>query len=101
MFGPTLGATRSPSRASATRSATGGKSKFHPDTAAGPVGGTREDGAMGLAGGFRIDRPSYRLGEPIDLTLALRNAGTDDLYVFVPHGRADGVEITVEAGPAH
>jgi hypothetical protein len=53
-----------------------------------------------LTGRFTVDAPEHRPGEPLELTLELRNAGDADVFVFVPHGRADGVRVEVLDGPA-
>ncbi len=54
----------------------------------------------GLRGSFRTDRAEYRLGEPIWMTLELRNGADRDAYVFLPRGRADGIGVTVKNGRA-
>ena len=96
-------------------SVTGGRSRFSPDSllrkaatllvallgaAGGPARVGDERSVMELEGLFQTDRATYRLGEPIGVTLVLRNAGPRLLYVFVPRGRAEGVEVTVLEGPA-
>ena len=56
------------------------------------------DDVAGLHGAFEADRERYRMGDPIVLTLELRNDGDRDLYLFVPRGRADGVTFEVIGG---
>jgi hypothetical protein len=53
-----------------------------------------------LTGRFTVAAPQHRIGDPLGLTLELRNDGDADVFVFVPHGRADGVQIEVLDGPA-
>jgi hypothetical protein len=70
-------------------------------SAAGGSESAREGGhAMDPDGFFQADRPSFVAGEPISATLVLRNDSRRDLYVFVPRGRAEGIELTVVEGPA-
>lgn len=53
---------------------------------------------MRVAGYFQTDRTQYRVGEPIGVTIFVRNEDDRDLYLFVPRGRADGLRINVKAG---
>ena len=54
-----------------------------------------------LRGRFEPERQHVRLGEPFSIELVLRNDGNRDAFVFVPHGRADGLAIAVLEGGAH
>ena len=53
---------------------------------------------MRVAAFFQTDRTEYRVGEPIWVTLFIRNEGAHDIYLFVPRGRADGLQIRVKEG---
>jgi hypothetical protein len=53
---------------------------------------------MTVTGSFRLERPAVRLGEPIALVLRVCNPSDRDAFVYVPHGRADGVRIRVLSG---
>ena len=53
---------------------------------------------MSVTGTFRLDRPAYRVDDPIPLTLALYNDSPRDVFVFLPRARADGVRVRVLDG---
>jgi hypothetical protein len=53
---------------------------------------------MRVEASFQTDRTEYRLGEPIVVTLSVKNVGDQDIYIFVPRGRAYGLQINVKKG---
>lgn len=53
---------------------------------------------MSLQGLFRTEKNELQLGEPFSVTLFIKNESDHDVYVLVPTGRADGLQITVNDG---
>lgn len=53
---------------------------------------------MGVAAFFQTDRTEHRLGEPISVTLSIKNENDHDIYLFVPRGRAGGLQIKIKQG---
>ena len=53
---------------------------------------------MDIVGTIQAAKQTYQLGEPITLTLVLENRDSDPTYLFVPKGRAGGIEIEVKQG---
>lgn len=53
---------------------------------------------MNLYGHFELEQEKYGLGEPLWVTLVIQHQGDQDVFVFVPRGRADGLEITIKQG---
>ena len=51
---------------------------------------------MRVAGKIVANRVEYHLGDPIVITLVFTNLGQQEIYVFVPHGRSDGLQIAVK-----
>lgn len=59
----------------------------------------RKEGAkMGLKGFFTANREKYYLGDPVSITLVIQNETNKEVYLFVPRGRMDGIQITVKEG---
>lgn len=54
--------------------------------------------AMDIVGYIEAGRREYRLGEPISVTLFIKNRGDKPAYLFVPRGRADGIRVRVKEG---
>jgi hypothetical protein len=50
---------------------------------------------VSVRGSFELERTVYRLGEPVRVELELMNEGDQPVYVFPPHGRANGLRLTV------
>ena len=53
---------------------------------------------MNVRGTFELEPGTVAVGEHVDVGLVLRNDGDGDVYVFVPHGRADGLRVRVLDG---
>ena len=53
---------------------------------------------MSLKGFFTADRREYYLGDPIWVTLAIRNETDNEVHLFVPRGRVNGIQIAVKEG---
>ncbi len=53
---------------------------------------------MDIKGFFKAGREKYYLGEPIGVTLFIKNETDNDVYLFVPQGRDNGLRITVKEG---
>jgi hypothetical protein len=54
---------------------------------------------MSLIGFFQIEHQINRLGESIRLEMVLENTTDRKVYVFIPRGRAEGIQITMLQGP--
>ena len=53
---------------------------------------------MDIVGHIEAAKQEYQLGEPISVTLVVKNQGKDTAYLFVPTGRAGGIQIEVKQG---
>jgi hypothetical protein len=53
---------------------------------------------VSLQGFFQAEKTELQLAEPFSVRLFLRNETDRDLYVLVPTGRADGIQISVKVG---
>jgi hypothetical protein len=53
---------------------------------------------VSLSGFFTLDREEHFLGDPVEVTLVIRNGQSEDVYLFVPRGRAGGIRVTVKVG---
>jgi hypothetical protein len=53
---------------------------------------------MTVSGGFSLERTTYHRGDPIPVTLQVCNDSDRDVFVFIPHGRANGIRVEVVDG---
>lgn len=53
---------------------------------------------MSIVGHVEADKQSYKLGQPIPVTLSIKNEGKATAYLFVPTGRSGGIHIEVKQG---
>jgi hypothetical protein len=54
--------------------------------------------ALALKGGFELDQERYLVGETIGVTLRIENRSDRPVFLFVPRGRANGIDIRVVQG---
>jgi hypothetical protein len=53
---------------------------------------------LDIVGYFQADRQEYQLGQPISVTLYIKNQGHEVAYLWVAKGRDRGIRIEVEQG---
>lgn len=53
---------------------------------------------MNLQGFFQLNKEKYYFGESIWLTLIIKNENEKDVYLFIPRGRDNGIQIIVKKG---